>query len=94
MGFVLEGVGSVGEEERDGYDVDILECYGVVFFGFLLGFRENVFVFKGDPVWEEPIWGWAETNVDYGGDFPEFENNTHDLGKENHPTYKISLIFK
>ena len=50
MCLVFEGVGGVRQEERDGDHVEVFECDGVVFFGFLFGFGEDLLVFKGDAV--------------------------------------------
>lgn len=53
MGVVFQGVGSVGEQEGDGDHVEVFEGYFVIFFGLFFSFREGVFVFEGNAVWDE-----------------------------------------
>ena len=86
MGLVFERVGCISEKQGDGDHVEVFERHGVVFFGFLFGFGEHVFVIEGNAVGDEST-GGAGTNahIDDGGDFPEFEDDAHSLGEENHP---------
>ena len=44
-----------------------------------------MFVFEGDAVGEEGVGGGADTDVDDGGYFPEFEEDAHSLREEDHP---------
>ena len=45
-----------------------------------------MFVFEGDAVRDYGVWGGADPDVDDGGDFPEFEDDAHSLGEQDHPT--------
>ena len=85
VGLVGDGVGCVCEEKRDGDHVEVFECYGVVFFCFFFGFGQDVFVFEGDAIGDDGVGSGADAHVYYGGDFPEFEEDAHSLGEENHP---------
>jgi len=92
-GFVRvvgEGVTGVGEEKGDRDHIEIFECYSVVFFGFFFGFRKDVFVFKGNSVGDQGVGCRPDTNVHHGSDFPEFDQDTHTLTKEDEIMGKAS----
>jgi hypothetical protein len=83
--LVHDGVHSVGQEERDGDDVEVLERYLVVLLSLLLGLGQDVLIFEDDSVRDGRVRRWADANVHDSRYLPEFYDDTHPLREENHP---------
>lgn len=87
--IVFERVSSVSEEKWDGNHIEVFESHGVVFLGLFLGLGKNVLVFEGDAVGDDRVGCVSDSDVDDRGDFPEFEEDAHSLGEEDHPACEI-----
>ena len=87
--IVFERVSSVSEEKWDGNHVEVFESHGVIFLGLFLGLGKNVLVFEGDAVGDDRVGRVSDSDVDDRGDFPEFEEDAHSLGEEDHPAFEI-----
>lgn len=48
-----------------------------------------MFVFEDKAVLEEGVRRWADADVDDSSYFPEFEQYTHALAEEDHPTCNV-----